>query len=118
MYKCQSTTTSELFAVKVINLRHIRLRPNAERELNRIMHEIRCLQELDHPHIVSLREVIEASGCVFLVMELVHGGDLFERIVSRGRMQEEEAKQVFSQLLLALEYIHARGIIHRGSIKK
>jgi calcium-dependent protein kinase len=68
---------------------------------------------LDHPHIVRLYDVYESSQCLHLVMECMEGGELFERISAKGKFTEGESREVVYQMLLALNYMHSHGMVHR-----
>ena len=54
-----------------------------------------------HPHIIRLYEVIETPTDIYLVMEYVNSGELFDYIVEKGRLQEDEARNFFQQVLLS-----------------
>jgi len=75
------------------------------------------LKALDHPHVVKLHEVIDfpLKRKLYIVMEYMEGGDLFEYIQSKKEklIKESEARKLFIQILLGLEYIHSKGIFHR-----
>ncbi|EIN04721.1 Pkinase-domain-containing protein [Punctularia strigosozonata HHB-11173 SS5] len=75
--------------------------------------EIHHHRQLHHPHVVQLYEVIATESSIWLVSELCSGGELFDYLVEKGRLAEEEAKVVFGQLCLAVGYIHDKGIVHR-----
>ncbi|CAG2255016.1 CAMK1 [Mytilus edulis] len=75
--------------------------------------EIRVLQRLDHPNIVKLLDVFEDKSHVYLVMELVTGGELFDRIVEKGSYTEKDASDLIRQILEAVDYMHDRGVVHR-----
>lgn len=77
--------------------------------------EAAILQALDHPYIVKLVDVFVAPNqAVYLVMELLHGGDLFDRIVEKERYEEAEARKVMRRILAALYYLHeTKEICHR-----
>ena len=55
-----------------------------------------------HPHIIRLYEVIEAPADIYVVMEYVKSGELFDYIVEKGRLQEEEARRFFQQVISPL----------------
>ncbi|XP_063225037.1 calcium/calmodulin-dependent protein kinase type IV-like [Bacillus rossius redtenbacheri] len=78
-----------------------------------VQSEIGALLKLKHPNIIQLREVFETDCEIQLILELVTGGELFERIVERGHYSELDAAAAVRQLLGALEYVHARGVVHR-----
>jgi len=66
-----------------------------------------------HECILVCREVYETDAAIYLVLELVHGGELYDKIVEEGEFSEEEAKVILWQVLDAVEYLHAQGIAHR-----
>ena len=68
---------------------------------------------LHHPNIVKLYEVIETRYTIFLVMEYVSGGELYDYLVVHGRMKEKEARAKFRQILSAMSYCHKKRVIHR-----
>lgn len=75
--------------------------------------EIEILKSLRHPNVVELFQVIETDHTIFLILEFANGGELFDYIASKGRLQENEAADLFKQLILGLEFCHARNIFHR-----
>ena len=52
-----------------------------------------------HPHIIRLYEVIDTAADIYVVMEYVKSGELFDYIVEKGRLQEEEARHFFQQVM-------------------
>ncbi|KAK8824972.1 hypothetical protein WA538_005637 [Blastocystis sp. DL] len=81
--------------------------------LAKVKREIRILQSFNHPHIVRLYEVIDTPTDIFLVMEYVPGGELFDYIVRKGRLPENEARRFFQQIISGVEYCHKHNIVHR-----
>lgn len=63
-----------------------------------VRREIKILRLFMHPHIIRLYEVIETPTDIFVVMEYVKSGELFDYIVEKGRLQEEEARKFFQQV--------------------
>lgn len=96
------------FAVKVISLRR-------NLDMTAMEREVQLLQTLDHPYITSLVDVfVQPQMFMYIVMELVKGGDLFDRIVQKERYTEVEARQTMRRLLSAVYYLHEyRNIVHR-----
>ena len=81
-----------------------------------IQDEASILQSLNHPYIIKLIDVFihPKKKAVYIVMELVHGGDLFDRIVEKGRYTETESRRVMRRLLAAIHYLHEdRDVVHR-----
>ncbi|KAK0522852.1 Protein kinase [Tilletia horrida] len=78
----------------------------------RVKREIQYLKLLRHPHIIKLYEVVTTPTDIIMVIEYA-GGELFEYIVERGRMSEDEARRFFQQIICAMEYCHRHKIVHR-----
>ena len=74
--------------------------------------EISIMRELDHPNVIKLFEFFEDDRYVYLVMELCEGGELFDKIVAKGKFTESMARYYFKQLMSALNYIHNKNICH------
>ncbi|KAF1402634.1 KCC4 kinase, partial [Thinocorus orbignyianus] len=75
--------------------------------------EIGVLLRLSHPNIIKLKEIFETPTEISLVLELVTGGELFDRIVEKGYYSERDAADAVKQILEAVAYLHANGIVHR-----
>ena len=75
---------------------------------------VNWLPAADHPHIVDLKEVMASKDKIYMVMEFMPGGELFDKIVADGPLEEDVARRVFQQLLDALDYCHKRSIFHRS----
>ncbi|RLN54406.1 hypothetical protein BBJ28_00007788 [Nothophytophthora sp. Chile5] len=107
---CEAThkLTGAKTAVKIID--KIKLQA-AEKELLRT--EIAILKLVRHPNLVRLHDVYEDKQYMYLVTELVTGGELFNRIVGRARYTEAEARLVMRPLLESVSYLHRLGIVHR-----
>jgi len=103
----------DIYAVKVISLKRLRHQPGFTRMNDRLHQEIEILLSLKHEHIVKLVDVVEEEDCLYLVMELISGGELGEWIVKKGVFDELSARHVFMQIAQGLAYIHSKGIIHR-----
>ncbi|KAF7313859.1 Serine/threonine-protein kinase MARK2 [Mycena chlorophos] len=75
--------------------------------------EIHHHRQLHHPHITQMYEVIATENSIWIVTELCYGGELFDYLVEKGRLSEDETKIIFGQLCLAVGYLHEKGIVHR-----
>jgi calcium-dependent protein kinase len=68
---------------------------------------------LDHPHIARLCDVYETKHQLHLVMECMEGGDVFQRLKAKKQFPEHEAREAMRQMLLAVNYMHSHGMVHR-----
>eukprot|EP00128_Syssomonas_multiformis_P009320 Colp12_sorted_trinity150504_noHs@30919 len=75
--------------------------------------EVQVMIKIRHPLIISLHELYETKANLFLVMEYVSGGELFERIISRGSYTEKDAAKAIRQICEAISYLHEHRIVHR-----
>lgn len=95
--------TNSRVAVKQIPKEHVA-------SLTREIHHHR---RLHHPNVLQLYEVIQSESYIWMVTELCVGGELYDYVVQRGSLEENEARKLFGQLCLAVAYIHSNGIVHR-----
>lgn len=82
-------------------------------EHDRIMNEITIMKSLDHPNIVRIYEYFQDERYIFIVMELVKGGELFDKLMESHHFSEAVAANIFHQLLSAINYLHKHNIVHR-----
>eukprot|EP00005_Dracoamoeba_jomungandri_P007983 CAMPEP_0174268032 /NCGR_PEP_ID=MMETSP0439-20130205/35916_1 /TAXON_ID=0 /ORGANISM="Stereomyxa ramosa, Strain Chinc5" /LENGTH=391 /DNA_ID=CAMNT_0015355947 /DNA_START=42 /DNA_END=1217 /DNA_ORIENTATION=- len=109
VWLCRSLENGEQYAVKVINKRKA-----GKEGLEMIGIEIRVLNLFhNHPNIVSLYETYETNVKFYLVMELISGGELFDRIVQLHCYTEQNARTIVRQVLSAIEYLHRQNVVHR-----
>ncbi|XP_020597394.1 SNF1-related protein kinase catalytic subunit alpha KIN10-like [Phalaenopsis equestris] len=101
--------TGHKVAIKILNRRKIK---NMEME-EKVRREIKILRLFMHPHIIRLYEVIETQSDIYVVMEYVKSGELFDYIVEKGRLQEDEARRFFQQIISGVEYCHRNMVVHR-----
>ncbi|KAJ9110869.1 hypothetical protein QFC19_001378 [Naganishia cerealis] len=85
----------------------------ADKVLLGIEREIVIMKLIDHPNVLNLYDVWETSGELYLIMEYVPGGELFDYLVKRGRLPETEALHYFQQIIHAVDYCHRFNICHR-----
>ncbi|KAI9701221.1 MAG: hypothetical protein M1836_001890 [Candelina mexicana] len=78
-----------------------------------IEREVVIMKLISHPNVISLYDVWENRGELYLVLEYVEGGELFDYVVRHGRLHEEEAVRCFRQIIAALSYCHRLNIYHR-----
>jgi len=101
--------TGHKVAIKILNKKKVASLNMDEK----VWREITILKLFMHPHIIRLYEVIESPTDIFVVMEYVQGGELFDYIVSKGRLTEGEARLFFQQVVSAIDYCHQYGVVHR-----
>ena len=101
--------TGHKVAVKILNRQKIR----SLDVVSKIKREIENLKLFRHPHIIKLYQVISTPTDIFMIMEYVAGGELFDYIVKKGKLKESEARRFFQQIISAVEYCHKHMIVHR-----
>ena len=101
--------TKQKVAIKILNKEKIK----EKEDLERIKREIKILQMMDHPNIIKTYKISENAKNYYIIMEYCDGGELFNYIVEKEKLDENEASMFFYQLISALEYIHSLGITHR-----
>uniref|UniRef100_A0AAQ4PB05 Calcium/calmodulin-dependent protein kinase type IV n=1 Tax=Gasterosteus aculeatus aculeatus TaxID=481459 RepID=A0AAQ4PB05_GASAC len=104
VYRCEEKQTQKPYALKV-------LKKTIDKKIVRT--EIGVLLRLSHPNIIQLKEIFETDTDIALVLELVTGGELFDRIVERGYYSERDAAHVIKQILEAVAYLYENGVVHR-----
>jgi len=75
--------------------------------------EVEIFLCMDHPHVTRLFDVYESSDTLYLIMECMDGGELFDRVTELKQFSERDAADAVWQMLLALNYLHSHGIVHR-----
>ncbi|KAK7319107.1 hypothetical protein RJT34_03820 [Clitoria ternatea] len=100
------------FAIKILDKKTV-MRFQESRV--RILREITAMSKIRrHPNIVTLHEVMATQTNIYMVLELVTGGELFDSILKHeGPINEAEGRKYFHQLITAVDYCHSRGIFHR-----
>lgn len=122
-YELQEEVGSGATAIvfRAVDLRHSRpvavkvLRPDVAHVVGakRFLREIEISSRLTHPHILPLHDSGQAEGLLFFVMPFVGGGSLRDRMDREGPLPLEEALEITEQLASALQYAHARDVVHR-----
>ena len=85
----------------------------ADKVMLGIEREIVIMKLIDHPNVLNLYDVWETSTELYLIMEYVPGGELFDYLVKRGRLPVSEALHYFQQIIYAVDYCHRFNICHR-----
>ncbi|TRY95669.1 hypothetical protein DNTS_026200 [Danionella cerebrum] len=105
VYMVKERKTAKLFAMKCVKKKN-------KHDVN-LENEIAVLRKIKHENIVCLEDFYESRTHYYLVMQLVSGGELFDRILDRGMFSELDASVVVKQVLEAVGYLHKNGIVHR-----
>ncbi|KAH9626561.1 hypothetical protein KSS87_005541 [Heliosperma pusillum] len=105
----QNTETGESVAMKVLDRSAILKHKMVEQ----IKREISIMKLVRHPHVVRLHEVIASRTKIYIILEYITGGELFDKIVHNGRLSEVEARKYFQQLIDGVECCHNKGVYHR-----
>ncbi|GAA0140471.1 hypothetical protein Leryth_020070 [Lithospermum erythrorhizon] len=105
----QNTETGESVAMKVLDRTTI----IKHKMVDQIKREISIMKLVRHPHVVLLHEVIASRTKIYIILEYITGGELFDKIVRHGRLSEAEARRYFQQLIDGVDYCHSKGVYHR-----
>jgi calcium/calmodulin-dependent protein kinase I len=84
-----------------------------QEDIKLLKREIEIMKQVDHVNILKLIEIYEDDEKVYIVMELVEGSELFDRIVDKGYYSEKSTVLIVKQILNAVKYLHQQGIAHR-----
>ncbi|XP_028314094.1 serine/threonine-protein kinase Chk2 isoform X2 [Gouania willdenowi] len=98
------------YAVKIIKKNNFPSEGTATRNAQT---EIEILQRVDHPCLIRTLDFYQTDDNFYIVLELMEGGELYQRVKSSQQLKEDVAKLYFYQMLLAVQYLHSNGIIHR-----
>jgi polo-like kinase 4 len=109
VYRARERTTGHVFALKIMEKSYI----SKHKMEIRVQNEIRIQSELTSRGIVKLYRHFEDADYVYMVLELCEGGNLYKYLKTHGPLSEMEARSIIRQLLVALEYMHGLGVVHR-----
>eukprot|EP00727_Mastigamoeba_balamuthi_P012671 m51a1_g8026 putative protein serine threonine kinase (1159) ;mRNA; f:14879-19850 len=108
VYEAICNRTRQAVAIKVVSKKA--LKPESAKKLYR---EVEIMCKLSHENIIRLIDVYESAEHVHLIMDLVRGGELFDKIVARGQYSESDAALLVNQIVSAVAYMHSHGVCHR-----
>jgi calcium-dependent protein kinase len=109
VYKAKHRKTGVLRAIKKINKSHF----SSIEDEEKLIKEISILKELDHPNILKIYEFFNSQNELYIVSEMLTGGELFKRIIEEKHFSEKVAAHIMKQLLSAIQFCHSNNIIHR-----
>uniref|UniRef100_A0A8C7II38 Maternal embryonic leucine zipper kinase n=1 Tax=Oncorhynchus kisutch TaxID=8019 RepID=A0A8C7II38_ONCKI len=99
--------TGEKVAIKIMEKKEL------GEDLPRVKVEIEAMKSLSHQHVCRLYHVIETNTKIYMILEYCPGGELFDYIIAKDRLSEEETRVFFRQIVSALAYVHSQGYAHR-----
>uniref|UniRef100_A0A3Q3T322 Calcium/calmodulin-dependent protein kinase IGa n=1 Tax=Mastacembelus armatus TaxID=205130 RepID=A0A3Q3T322_9TELE len=105
VFMVKEKKTGKLYALKCLEKKHL-AHSNLENEIN-------VMRRIKHENVVGLEDFYESQTHYYLVMQLVSGGELFDRILDKGIYTEKDASTVIKQVLQAVRYLHENSIVHR-----
>jgi serine/threonine protein kinase len=101
--------TNEAVAVKILDKDKIQ-KQNMGAQIKK---EISIMKMIKHDNVVCVKDVFATTSKIFIVLELVEGGELFDKITSQGRLNEPQARFYFRQVVEGLDHCHSQGVCHR-----
>lgn len=108
--QARKLSTSENVAVKILLKKALM---GNDVQLQMLYDELAILQKLHHPNIVQFKDWFESKDKFYIVTQLATGGELFDRILCKGKFTEVDAVKIVVQMLSAIEYVHSKNIVHR-----
>jgi len=104
---CNQPSSTKTFAVKTLS------KEKLGNEIHLIKRELDILTGIDHPNIVRFYNCYEDEKFFHIVMEHCSGGELLDKLLGHGHIDEAECAVIFSKLLAAVKYLHEHGVVHR-----
>ena len=96
-------STKECVAIKEID--------KSKSDESSLANEIHVMEQLGrHPNLIGLHNIYEDDGNLIVVIDIAEGGELFERVVQNGELNEKEAARLFEGALRAVEHLHKKNI--------
>ena len=108
VHKSTQKASGKVFATKVVSAAGLQTPGVADQFAS----EVLALKRCRHPHVVSLEDAVVDENKLYLVTELLTGGELFDYVVKRGTLGEDEAASILSDVGDAIRFMHDQGVIH------
>ncbi|CAI4434281.1 BLD_1a_G0017150.mRNA.1.CDS.1 [Saccharomyces cerevisiae] len=108
--QAKNTETGEDVAVKILIKKALK---GNKVQLEALYDELDILQRLHHPNIVAFKDWFESKDKFYIITQLAKGGELFDRILKKGKFTEEDAVRILVEILSAVKYMHSQNIVHR-----
>ncbi|KAI9904751.1 hypothetical protein N3K66_001280 [Trichothecium roseum] len=110
VYLCVEKSSGQRYAVKIFT-KHPGMEDRSKTE--GLQQEIGVLMGVSHPNVLCLKDTFNERDRVYLVLELASEGELFNFIVMKQKLSEDEARKLFVQLFQGIKYLHERNVVHR-----
>ncbi|KAJ6446248.1 checkpoint kinase 2-like protein [Purpureocillium lavendulum] len=110
VYLCVEKSSGQRYAVKIFT-KHPGMEDRSKTE--GLQQEIGVLMGVSHPNVLCLKDTFNERDRVYLVLELAPEGELFNFIVMKQKLSEDESRKLFKQLFQGIKYLHERNIVHR-----
>lgn len=108
VYECKEKETGHMYAVKVVSNSML-----SDENMVAMERELEILKRVRHPNIISLKDIYRSELDIYIVTDLVSGGELFDRIKLLARYTEDDARKLLRNICSAIAYLHSNGIVHR-----
>jgi len=108
VYSALSIESGEQVAVKAIAKTHI-----TKQGWINLSREVEIMLGLKHENVLRLRHIIDTESHVYLILDYLDGGELFDQVVKRGSFVEADASKIIRQILCGICYLHSQGVAHR-----
>lgn len=105
---CTRRADHKLFAIKILNKLQL-----SKEELTKVHDEVEIMNQIDHPHCVRMYECYESPEKIYMILEMLSGGELFDRIIAKSYFGEEMAAKIVRDIAAAVNYLHVKNIAHR-----
>ncbi|KAH8675756.1 kinase-like domain-containing protein [Xylariales sp. PMI_506] len=110
VFLCVEKSTGSKYAVKIFT-KHPGMEERSKTD--GLQQEIAVLMGVSHPNVLCLKDTFNEKNAVYLVLELAPEGELFNHIVMKQKLTEQETRRLFIQLFQGIKYLHDRNIVHR-----
>eukprot|EP01029_Cantina_marsupialis_P027366 TRINITY_DN7637_c0_g1_i1.p1 TRINITY_DN7637_c0_g1~~TRINITY_DN7637_c0_g1_i1.p1 ORF type:complete len:636 (+),score=205.59 TRINITY_DN7637_c0_g1_i1:148-2055(+) len=108
---CVDRITGEKYAVKMMDKKKFQMLNSTRKDA--LWDEVNILRECKHPNIINVKDVFDTPKYIYIILELVTGGELFDKIVDAKRFKEDLSRDLFRQMVEAMKYLHTKGVSHR-----
>lgn len=109
VWKVEQKKTNQLYAMKEMQ----KARVLAKKSVNSVMNEKKFLSQIYHPFLVNMNFAFEDRENLYLVSDLMQGGDLRYHLAKHKKFNEQQTRFFIACMILALEYLHQKSILHR-----